>query len=678
MERQKEDKRKWQRALRPTSTNSSLADRRGTTKPKYKSSDISSGPINDKENIAVRSHLATGKSSNAAAKGRVSSTRLLGFGKDSIGTTRHSAVGKDSIGSAKQSASKLPKPPSSSARITQGQAVVRAFGRAVTQVPKVASTTAKKPPANKPPATVAPARRAAAAPTAITATQSTHSVLARPAVIRQPAAVVDKAAQPAAEQTSAAKSAEPTKRRSSGFSGRQLGMDKLQSEYEALQQKLALLKRDTNRDSKLKQATPLSAAPGRLKAMGAFAAAAGSDVKGPADSSILAGSTPAHLHGTASGTDAGCLGQLPLQSCENLQLQCSGHDSAGVLQSLQTWQHHAGSKFAQLAEGTFTDPEFLQLCEQGLSAQLQRTKDGATAQSRITELAGLVKVLRRCVREMATKSGSYVVQCAKAEKDMQQELQKVRIDAETAEKRLEAEAALARAAAAQTEATYKSERAAWVTSLDAQKFEVARLQREVEGLEEQRARAREEAKRAEQARQQLEQEIKELRKASGQQLREVQVTQGEAVKQLKDKKQQAERKEAQLRTDNEQLEASLAAANSQLAKLKQQVASMMQLQEGLQASLHGKQSAEAALATQLTQVQADLSAAEASLAAAAAERAQLQQELSSSRDQAMLLQNEMRLKTSRLEAIQQQLAAEAAEHEAEKGLLQKQLEQLKV
>lgn len=52
------------------------------------------------------------------------------------------------------------------------------------------------------------------------------------------------------------------------------------------------------------------------------------------------------------------------------------------------------------------------------------------------------------------------------------QVEKVRLDAEISLKRLEAETALARAAAAQTEATYKSERAAWVTSLDAQKFEV--------------------------------------------------------------------------------------------------------------------------------------------------------------------------------------------------------------
>jgi hypothetical protein len=42
----------------------------------------------------------------------------------------------------------------------------------------------------------------------------------------------------------------------------------------------------------------------------------------------------------------------------------------------------------------------------------------------------------------------------------------------------------------------------------APRLQVSRLQREVEGLEEQRARAREDAKRSELARQQLEQEIK--------------------------------------------------------------------------------------------------------------------------------------------------------------------------
>jgi chromosome segregation ATPase len=78
------------------------------------------------------------------------------------------------------------------------------------------------------------------------------------------------------------------------------------------------------------------------------------------------------------------------------------------------------------------------------------------------------------------------------------------------------------------------------------------------------------------------------------------------------------------------------------------------------------------------QVRAELSTAEASLATATADRLQLQQELSSKSDQLMLLESELRLKASRLDAAQQQLATEAEEHAAERALLQRQLEQLMV
>jgi hypothetical protein len=44
----------------------------------------------------------------------------------------------------------------------------------------------------------------------------------------------------------------------------------------------------------------------------------------------------------------------------------------------------------------------------------------------------------------------------------------------------------------------------------------------------------------------------------------------------------------------------------------------------------------------------------------------------------MLLESELKLKTSRMEAAQQQLASEAQEHQAKQALLQKQLEQYKV
>jgi predicted nucleic acid-binding Zn-ribbon protein len=78
------------------------------------------------------------------------------------------------------------------------------------------------------------------------------------------------------------------------------------------------------------------------------------------------------------------------------------------------------------------------------------------------------------------------------------------------------------------------------------------------------------------------------------------------------------------------------------------------------------------------QTRAELDAAEASVAALSADKASLQQELSSTRDKVMLLESELKLKTSRMEAAQQQLASEVQEHSAKQALLQKQLEQLKV
>ena len=87
---------------------------------------------------------------------------------------------------------------------------------------------------------------------------------------------------------------------------------------------------------------------------------------------------------------------------------------------------------AETARELFNDPDFAQLCEKGMNAQLQRTKDGATDKSRIAELAGrqhplpfvrltilgcrsqqgcaagLVKSLRRGLKEMTTKSTAFV------------------------------------------------------------------------------------------------------------------------------------------------------------------------------------------------------------------------------------------------------------------------------
>lgn len=49
---------------------------------------------------------------------------------------------------------------------------------------------------------------------------------------------------------------------------------------------------------------------------------------------------------------------------------------------------------AGLAAELFKDPGFMELCDKGLNGTLQRTKDGATAESRIQELAGGAMLLQ--------------------------------------------------------------------------------------------------------------------------------------------------------------------------------------------------------------------------------------------------------------------------------------------
>jgi hypothetical protein len=133
-----------------------------------------------------------------------------------------------------------------------------------------------------------------------------------------------------------------------------------------------------------------------------------------------------------------------------------------------------------------------------------------------------------------------------------------------------------------------------------------------------------------------------------------------------------------VQADNEQLESSLAAATAQVAALSAQLASLNDLQESLQQSLEGKQSAEAALSAQLTQARGELGTAQALLADAEAQRAMAQTELSAAVDRVSLLEGELHLKASRLDAAQQQLAADGEEHAAQRGLLAKQMEQLQV
>ncbi|GBF99197.1 kinesin [Raphidocelis subcapitata] len=472
-------------------------------------------------------------------------------------------------------------------------------------------------------------------------------------------------------------------------------MDKLQSEYEALQQKLALLKRGPIAAA----AAPASAAPGSNGSGGAERAALQpAQLPSVASMTPLAAGKPAPAAtplaqpqraggenrapaAAAAGASAPAAGataprdrtreQTPSES--NLQLTCSLPEGAAALAAIRFSERHQGSALCAAAAAAFEEAEFVRLCEQAMCAQLQRTKEGATAQSRILELAGMVKLLRRCLREALSRTASLVDQGVRLEKDAITNAESVHLDAGSVQRRLEADAALARKEAAQVSAAYKAEKAVWVAEIDMQKIEVARLSRELEALEEARARAREEAQRVEKARIQLEAEMKELRKAAEQRAREAVMTQGEADKALRDGRAAFERREATLLSELQAAREAGDGAARRAESLASQLSTVAASAASLQASLESKTAAEAALQAQLDQAQAQLSELRGQLGAEQAARTAMANDLRAAQNQVTLLETDTRIKGTRLEAAERALAAEEQRHQQESAALEEQL-----
>ena len=68
-----------------------------------------------------------------------------------------------------------------------------------------------------------------------------------------------------------------------------------------------------------------------------------------------------------------------------------GSSSAGEEKVLVLPTGHASLRVGKCAAEVFEEAELQKLCDEGLTKQLQRTKDGATEKSRIQELAGTVE-----------------------------------------------------------------------------------------------------------------------------------------------------------------------------------------------------------------------------------------------------------------------------------------------
>ncbi|EFJ40551.1 hypothetical protein VOLCADRAFT_119938 [Volvox carteri f. nagariensis] len=115
----------------------------------------------------------------------------------------------------------------------------------------------------------------------------------------------------------------------------------------------------------------------------------------------------------------------------------------------------ANTRAARAALEAFEEPTFKQHCTEGLTKQLQRTKDGATDKSRIQELAELVKQLRKCLKEMGSRATIYIDKCAAFERECTQEVESSRLSSLSTLKQAEAELATMRAKLACAEQDFK-------------------------------------------------------------------------------------------------------------------------------------------------------------------------------------------------------------------------------
>ncbi|KAG2494752.1 hypothetical protein HYH03_006997 [Edaphochlamys debaryana] len=314
------------------------------------------------------------------------------------------------------------------------------------------------------------------------------------------------------------------------------------------------------------------------------------------------------------------------------------------------------SKVAKAAADTFEDPSFQKMVAEGLHKQLQRTKDGATDKSRIQELAELVKMLRKCIKDTGSRATTYIDACVKLEREASQQVEAVKLSSRTSIRQLEAELASTRQSLAECERETRNDKAKWGLDLDTQKAEASRLVRELERVTEERDRAREEAKRAEQARQQLDADLKELRKYSATQQRERSANQSEEVRRLHDEKTAAENRISGLRDEVNKISTTFKAAQEACTEYEREVQLLRASVDNLKGSLAGKEAAAAVQSEHIVKLQKELASTKEQLAAATTESQRQQQELAQGAEDRAALATEVEQRCGEVTALRESVA----------------------
>ncbi|CAL5219289.1 g1094 [Coccomyxa viridis] len=370
-----------------------------------------------------------------------------------------------------------------------------------------------------------------------------------------------------------------------------------------------------------------------------------------------AGDTPLRELNAPKGTMPASYSTLMPTSRENMRLAAAPDQrmSMSEMDPFEAAGQWDAPSLAQVAEELFSDAMFAEMCERGLTMQLKRTKDGATAETRIAELAGLVKLLRRCLTQMSSRTRSFIETCVKFERGARQQVESLVLARDSAAANHKRELAAAQRDAAQVEAQHKSAAASWHTDLDWHRSELSALRRELERVQGERDRAREDARQAQVARASVEDMAQGTKRETGQQLRELQVEHGAALRQLASVQEAAARVQQQLKADLEAAAEAKEAAESSAAALE---ADRNVLQQKLD---HASEQLETAIqkARQLTshhtQLSADHTAQSARYEEARVQGADLARQLAAAQERCQALGAECQARTAALDAAQLRL-----------------------
>ncbi|KFM25415.1 Kinesin-1 [Auxenochlorella protothecoides] len=174
----------------------------------------------------------------------------------------------------------------------------------------------------------------------------------------------------------------------------------------------------------------------------------------------------------------------------------------------------------RLAGQLFDDESWKQLYDKGMNAKLTRSRDGATEETKIKELADMVKLLRRALKELQGRTQTFIDQSCRFERDIGQQaralmrVEAAKLSSESGAMAAHAELANARREAAAAAAAHKNALAVWKGELQGQQAEVARLRRESDRLQAEVTRLSGEARRSEAARAAAEEAAHDAKRAA--------------------------------------------------------------------------------------------------------------------------------------------------------------------